>query len=222
MAASATVRPPDKRPIVMICGCQKYLPYLKAAMMRLVHPEWQVVGILGDPTLSAPKLEGAILTLPVPDTYEGLPAKVHAGFTWLAEKLPNAVGIFKTDDDIIFPDKNAIRKQVIDNRFRPYWGLRVGSCEAGALNVERIESRFTDTSLRPSHQAAQRYAFGGGYWVGREALPLIAAAGAIYRDSVLEDVCTGHVRNAAGIQPPRMFLPHFEHPREPNYLAASK
>ena len=191
-------------------------------MRRMVHPDWQVVGILGDLTLTAPKLEGAVLTLPVPDTYEGLPAKVHAGFTWLAAKLPNAVGIFKTDDDIVFPDKAVIHRLIIDNRFRSYWGLRVGSCIEGAIDVDRIESRFTDTSLRPRHQAAASYAFGGGYWVGREALPVVAAAEATYRESVLEDVCTGAVLNAANIIPVRIFTPHFEQPREPETPQALK
>lgn len=212
----------DTRPIIMICGCQKYLPFLKTAMRRLVHPDWQVVGLIGDPMLTEAHLKGAILTLPVPDTYEGLPAKVHAGFSWLATKLPHAAGVFKTDDDIVFSDKEAIRRQIMENRSRPYWGLRVGSCSEGAVDKERIESRFTDTSLRPRYQAAQRYAFGGGYWVGRDALPAIAAAEAIYRDSVLEDVCTGYVLNQAGFEPPRLFVPHFEHPRTPDYLIAPK
>ena len=104
----------------------------------------------------------------------------------------------------------------------PYWGLRVGECKEGSIKEERIMDRFTDTSLRPRHQAAERYAFGGGYWVGREALPILVAAGDTYRASVLEDVCTGHLLNAAGIQPPRLFLPHFEHPRDPEFLRAAQ
>ena len=186
-------------------------------MRRLVHPDWQVVGILGDPTLSQPRLDGAILTLPVADTYEALPSKVYAGFTWLATKLPNAAGIFKTDDDIIFQDKAAIHRQIMDNQHLPYWGIRVGSCDAGAIAEKRIEERFTDITLRPHHQAAH-YGFGHGYWLSREVLPLIIAAEAEYRESFLEDVCTGAVLNAAGIIPLRLYLPYIEHPRTPEYL----
>ena len=213
---------PDKRPIIMICGCQKYLPYLKVAMLRMVHPDWQVVGLVGDPTLTEARLDGAIVTLPVPDTYEGLPAKVQAGFTWLATKLPHSVGIFKTDDDIIFPEKHLIHALIMDNRFRPYWGLRVGNCGESDIPTDRIESRFTDISLRPRHPAVQRYAFGGGYWVGREALPIVAAAEETYRSSALEDVCTGYVLNAANIMPPSIFIPHYEHSRSPEYLVNPK
>jgi hypothetical protein len=214
--------PIESRPIIMICGCQKYRPYMEAAMRRMLHPNWQVVGILGDPTLTEARLDGAILTLPVPDTYEGLPAKVHAAFAWLTAKIPNLIGIFKTDDDIVFPDKAAIHKQIMDNRYRPYWGLRVGECKEDAVRAECIENRFNDKSLQPRHQAAERYAFGGGYWVGREALPILVSAGDMYRASVLEDVCTGHLLNAAGIIPPRLFLPHVEHPREPAFLSAAQ
>jgi hypothetical protein len=183
----------------------------------MVHPDWQVVGLLGDSSLTEAHLKGAILTLPVPDTYEALPAKVYAGFSWLATKLPHAIGIFKTDDDIIFQDKAAIHQQIMDNLFRPYWALRVGSCSEGVIDKERIESRFTDTALRPSHQAA-RYGFGHGYWLGREVLPLIIAAETEYRESFLEDVCTGAVLNKAGFIPVRLYLPYMEHPRTPEYL----
>ncbi len=206
----------------MICGCQKYLPYLKAAMRRFINPDWQVVGLLGDPSLTEARLDGAILTLPVPDTYEGLPAKVHAGFTWLFTKLPKTMGIFKTDDDIVFPDKASLHTQIMSCMSMPYWGLRVGKCKEDAVRAECIATRFTDKTLQPRHQSAKLYAFGGGYWVGREALPILVAAGNMYRESVLEDVCTGHLLNASGIEPPRLFLPHFEHPRDPEYLAATR
>jgi hypothetical protein len=208
----------ETRPIILVCGCQKYRQYLVAALIRFTRPEWRCVGILGDPTLDAPVLKGNILTLPVPDTYEALPAKLHAAFKWIAETFPASPGIFKTDDDIVVNDLPALVEQIAAYAVLPYWGFRVGHCSEGAVAEKRIAERFTDTSLRPTHQAASRYAFGGGYWIGREALPILIAAEATYRESVLEDVCTGFVLNAAGIEPPRIFLAHFEIPRTPEYL----
>lgn len=208
----------ETRPILLICGCQKYRPYLVAALIRYTRPEWRCIGIVGDPTLKEPILKGNILTLPTPDTYEALPTKLHATFKWIATTFPASPGIFKTDDDIIMNDLSALVCQVLTYTALPYWGLRVGHCSEGAIAEERIADRFTDTSLRPRHQAAQRYAFGGGYWIGRDALPILIAAEETYRTSVLEDVCTGSILNAAGIEPPRMFLPHFEAPRTPEYL----
>lgn len=208
----------ETRPIVLVCGCQKYRQYLVAALIRFTRPEWRCIGIIGDPTLEAPVLKGNTLILPTPDTYEALPMKLHAAFKWIAEAFPASPGIFKTDDDIVMNDLPALVDQVLECALLPYWGLRVGRCEEGKIAEERIAERFTDTSLRPTHQAAQRYAFGGGYWIGRYALPILIAAEATYRDSVLEDVCTGSILNAAGIEPPRMFLPHFESPRTPEYL----
>lgn len=207
----------ETRPIVLVCGCQKYRPYLDAALIRFTRPEWHCIGILGDPALNAPELIGNILTLPVPDTYEALPTKIHAAFTWAATNFPASPGIFKTDDDIFMKDISMLVRQVIACQPLPYWGLRVGRCDAGDIAETRIAERFTDTSLRPSHPAAH-YGFGHGYWISRETLAHVLAAGDAYRAAFLEDVCTGSVLNAMGITPVRLFLEYMEAPRTPEYL----
>jgi hypothetical protein len=146
-----------------------------------------------------------------------LPTKIHAAFTWAAAAFPASPGIYKTDDDIIMQDISALVRQVLAHVATPYWGLRVGRCEAGKIAEDRIADRFTDTTLRPEHPAAH-YGFGHGYWISRATLPLVLAAGDQYRAAFLEDVCTGSVLNAAGIAPLRLHLPYVEHPRMPEYL----
>lgn len=210
--------PDETRPIILICGCKKYQQYLVAAVMRMTRPEWRVVAMLGDPTLTEPQFAGSFLKLPVADTYEALPAKVHAGFSWCAKNFPASPGVFKTDDDILFTDKAMIFDFIMSNTAKPYWGIRVGSCEEGTIPVTRINERFTDTSLRPAHQAAN-YAFGWGYWLSREVLPVVVAAAETYNGSFLEDVCTGYVMNSIGIEPERLYVPILEFPRIPDYLS---
>ena len=210
-------------PVILITGCQKYIKYLHAAIRRMdvFQKECEIIGIVGDPTYFAATLDPAtkILTLPVSDTYEDLPKKIHAAMSWIFHERPNISGIFKTDDDIVFsPDQNLL--QLIYKHSRtPYWGVAVGSCTAAPINSQRILARFSDTTLTPSHQTAV-YSFGWGYWVSKKALPLIVAASDDYASSFLEDVCTGFVLNRAGIVPERIRPLFKEFPRGQELLDA--
>lgn len=215
----ATIEP-ETRPILLVCGCQKYRPYLEATVRRFAkHPEWRVVGLLGDPAAAAPVFDGTYLTVPNPDTYEALPAKIQAAVAWIAATWPDVPGYFKTDDDIEFGNTRHII-QAIDKLkdTLPYWGLTYSVCAAAPVNGWRISNRFTDTSLRPTHQAAT-YCFGAGYWIGREGIRAIAAAADVFAASALEDVATGYVMNRAGLFPRKLPLPVREVPRGPELLA---
>jgi hypothetical protein len=207
------------RKVLLICGCNKYEDYLHAAMRRMDRPEFELIGILGGSTDAEPSFnpETRILTLPVPDTYEALPSKIHAAFAWIHKERPGIPGIFKTDDDMIF-DMNVLVQTVLANTNRPYWGVFTGICKAAQINTARIEHRFSDKSLRPSHQSAA-YCYGWGYWISASSLPLVVGAGDEYKASFLEDVCTGFVLNRAGIVPVRMQIPYKECPRIPELLA---
>ena len=207
------------KPVLLICGCRKYEPYLDAAILRMARPEWHVIGLLGDPTLTAPSWDKLrhVLTVPNPDTYETLPAKLHAAYSWIFQKLPGIPGIFKTDDDIVF-DRDLLAKAIETNSVRPYWGVAVSICKATDVRATTIDARFEDKSLRPTHQAAV-YCFGAGYWLSAAALPLIRDAGADYGASVIEDVCTGFVMNRAGIMPNRTRVPFTEMPRNAQLLS---
>jgi hypothetical protein len=185
----------------------------------MTRPEWNVIGLLGDPTLKEPSWDKTrhVLTVPNADTYETLPAKLHAGYSWLFARLPGIPGIFKTDDDIVF-DLNLLAKAIEANKELPYWGVTASICEATHVKESTITLRFEDKSLRPTHQAAV-YCFGAGYWMSAEMLPHIRDAGADYDTSVLEDVCTGFVMNRAGITPKRTRVPFIEMPRNAQLLS---
>jgi hypothetical protein len=210
----------ETRPVLLVCGCQKYRPYLEATVRRFAkHPEWRVVGLLGDPALTTPSFDGTYLTVPNADTYEVLPAKIQAAVAWLAATWPDVPGYFKTDDDIEFRNVPLLIAAI--QRFKDeqeYWGLTYSVCKEGPVATWRIDARFTDTSLRPTHQAAT-YCFGAGYWIGRRGMRAIAAAADVFAASALEDVVTGFVMNRAGFLPKKLALHVREVPRGPELLA---
>jgi hypothetical protein len=215
----------DTKPVLFVTGCQKYRQYVDAALIRFANPAWHIVGIVGSAaeeataTATTATRVGDIVTLPVPDTYEALPTKIHAAFSWIAANYPNTVGIFKTDDDIVFGDMAHLARAIALCEARPYWGLFVGNCRENPVNQARIQMRFDDKTLQPRHQAAI-YCYGHGYWVSAAALPHILAAGDEFRASYLEDVCVGAVLNRAGIVPARVALPYSELERTPELLSA--
>jgi hypothetical protein len=216
--------PTETRPIVLVTGCQKYRTYLEAALRRFADPHVRILGFVGDPsgTLTAPVWDASanIVTLPVSDIYETLPAKVHAAFAWTAAAFPAAPGIWKTDDDIVYYRKDLLMISLLRFVSEPYWGLVVGACPENPVNLWRIQNRFEDPTLRPRHQQAI-YCYGHGYWLNRTALAQVIAAGDTYKASYLEDVCTGYVLNQAGIVPRRVPLPYRELVRGPELLRAT-
>jgi hypothetical protein len=205
------------KPILLICGCRKYEDYLHAAIKRMSRPEWDVIGIRGGGETVSFDEEHRILTLDSVDTYEALPAKLHAAYTWIHVNRPGIPGIFKTDDDMLF-DLPALAATVAANTKIPYWGVTYSICQAAPINSVRIMNRFDDKTLTPSHQSAV-YCFGAGYWISEVALPHIVAASADYKGSALEDVCTGFVLNRAGIVPQKIPVLCKEVPRVPQLLA---
>jgi hypothetical protein len=205
------------KPILLICGCRKYEDYLHAAIKRMSRPEWDVIGIRGGGETVSFDEGSRILTLDIVDTYEALPAKLHAAYTWIHVNRPGIPGIFKTDDDMLF-DLPALAATVAANTTIPYWGVTYSICQAAPVNNTRIMNRFDDKTLTPSHQSAV-YCFGAGYWLSSGALLHVVAASADYKGSALEDVCTGFVLNRAGIVPQKIPVSCKEVPRVPQLLA---
>lgn len=222
---SVTTPEDETRPLVLVTGCQKYLPFVTAALKRFAHPAVRLVGFVGDPTgtRTAPDFNPAtqIVTLPVSDVYESLPVKVHAAFAWAATAFPRVPGIWKTDDDIIYFNKEEWISTVQALTEENYWGLVVGACRENQVNPWRIQERFSDKTLQPRHQQAI-YCYGHGYWVSRAAIPHVVAAGDVFATSYLEDVCMGYVLNRARILPKRgIVIPYNELPRGPELLGAN-
>jgi hypothetical protein len=209
-------------PILLICGCRTHEAYLRAALSRFApcRPEdWILVGCVGDPEAAAPKYDEAsqIVTLPVSDTYEDLPKKIHAALSWIQTQWPDAPGVFKTDDDILLNDVTDLARALVKHAAEQYWGFMTHKCNAAYVSLARVKGRFNDTSKRPKHQAA-RYCFGHGYWLSASALRIAVAAAQDYTESYLEDVCTGYVMNRAGWEPLRVPIPYREMPRVPELL----
>lgn len=204
------------KPVLLICGCNKYAEYLHAAIKRMQHPAWYVVGILGGGATTSFDSNRSILTVSKSDVYESLPAKLHAAYVWIFQNWPECPGIFKTDEDIVF-DKEALATAITENSNKQYWGIIKDMCPAGQINMNRINLRFVDKTLRPMHQKAI-YCYGAGYWLKRDVLSILEAADHVYADSALEDVCTGYVMNQARIFPDKIHVPCGEIPRGPELL----
>jgi hypothetical protein len=206
------------KPVLLICGCERYRVYLEAAVKRMDRPDWDCIGCIGGQTTSFDPAT-RILTLAVPDTYEALPRKVHAAISWISRERPGISGIFKTDEDIVVSPK-ALAEAIQTNQARPYWGLEVQFTRAAPIPASRIQARFQNHQLRPSHQAA-KYCFGHGYWLSAAAIPTVVAAADEYAKSYLEDVCTGYVMNKAKYMPVCIRIPYVEWPRIPALLSAN-
>ena len=206
----------SEKPILLICGCRKYEAYLHAAIRRMARPEWEIIGLLGGSTVTHYDPATKILTVATPDTYERLPKKLHAAYSWIAANRPGIPGIFKTDEDLLF-DMPALVQTVLAKQALSYWGVTASICQEAPVNIHRIQERFEDKSLKPKHQAAV-YCFGAGYWVSAAALPTVVAAASEYETSALEDVCTGYVMNRAGWTPQRHRVSFKEVPRNEELL----
>lgn len=207
------------KPILLIGGCRKYLDFLNAAIRRATaSTAWEVIGVIGDGPLNYDETTH-ILTLPVSDVYEKLPAKLHAAYCWIQENRPAIPGVFKTDDDILW-NIPKLAEAVIKYQDIPYWGVRCDRCVAGPVHPRRIANRFADVTLRPSHPAAT-YCYGWGYWLSSaEALPVVCASDQ-FAEAPLEDVCVGAVLNATGLSPYQVAVPFREVPRTPELLLIS-
>ncbi len=212
----------DTRPILLICGCKAYDIYLRAAIRRFRwDAKWRVVGCMGSDDTDVPAVYDAssnILTVPVPDTYEALPVKIHCAVEWIRKTWSSAPGIFKTDDDILVSRLEEL-SNAIDTHGPtvPYWGFVTHRCHRAYVPLGRIKYRFTDTTFRPKHQAAT-YCFGHGYWLRADAADIVIRDSAEYEISYLEDVCTGYVLNKAGIMPERIMVEYREMPRTTELL----
>lgn len=208
------IKMPKQKPVLLVCGCEKYRTNLIAGIKRFKSPYWITVGCIGRPELSSPQYNDSekIVYLPAPDTYEGLPSKIWQAFTWIMDTWPGTQGIFKTDEDIWFDKPRELVKAILENLNTPFWGIHIDTVESGNILDVTIEEQFTDKTLRPTYKAST-YCFGHGYWISKTMFPAIRDAKCEYETSYLEDVCTGVVMNSVGVYPKHVPLEYCEMPR---------
>lgn len=200
----------DNQPIFLICGCEKYRSNIIIAIARNQRPDWKVIGIVGGSETVQYDQETSILSLPVEDTYDTLPTKIHAAISWCFETFPETRGVFKTDEDIEIADLDAL-SVILTTTDELYKGLKVDNCKKTYIRSHRMK-QFRDRNQKIKHQAAT-YCWGAGYWIHRDAIPHIIAASGVYKTSYLEDICTGYVLNNAEILPTELGLTYTEVPR---------
>jgi glycosyl transferase family 25 len=198
-------------PIIMICGCQKYKEHLILAIKRFENTSCKVIGLIGGVSQTEYDESTQILSLQVEDDYERLPSKIYEGMNWIHKNYPNCRGIFKTDDDIFYPNFK-ILIDIITKTNNLYMGCVTESCNSGNITLERMKDRFSDMSISGRHQSAV-YCWGAGYWVHNSVLSYIVNAKEYYTKSYIEDICTGYVLNQVNIFPSKLNILFVELPR---------
>ena len=201
---------PMSKPIVLILGCRKYRPSLDAAIQRMQSSAWETIGVLGDPAQPT-QFDGRVLSLGVEDAYETNPVKLHTAFAWITRNRPDASGIFKTDDDMVYPDLGLLQGTIEHHVGEHYWGVHVAICRAGPVDHIRIRDKFARADVRHTQPHAV-YSFGAGYWVSRSAMSTVISSSDHF-EMCLEDVWLGYVMNKAGHYPLWVPVPCEETPR---------
>jgi hypothetical protein len=199
--------PSSTQPIVLIMGCQKYRASLLAAMARTCNSAYRTIGLIGG---AEDSFDGSLLTLRVEDSYEFLPRKVQAAFRWINANFAETEGVFKTDDDIFFADQSELVSQIVARVSIPYWGVFVSHTSGGVVDRKRI-LMGENHEIEATYQAAV-YCYGHGYWISKEAIPLVCAS-TEHATDFLEDVTMGFVMNRAGHVPLHVCIPYSERPR---------
>lgn len=196
------------KPILLICGCEKYKQSLISAIERNKNSNYKIIGVIAKQG-SNPSFDGSIVTVDAEDTYVGLPMKIKAAFTWIYNNFPNIPGIFKTDDDIYFTDINNLALEINRNINIDYWGIKVDFCSGGPVSSSRID-RFENKNVSNENKNAN-YCYGLGYWVSKKSIPLIVNSN--LHTYGLEDVLMGHVLNNGGIYPKEYYIDFCEKSR---------
>jgi hypothetical protein len=186
-------------PILLICGCKKYINSLKKAIVRMANPKYKVIGVIGNighPTDFNEKTN--IVSLQIDDSYEALPFKIQKALEWVFHNFPKSIGVFKTDDDIYFEDYNILADEIINNSHIPYWGLKIHQAKKAYIDKMRINSKYTDKNLQLISPTAT-YCWGAGYWLSRKSMYYIINSKHFRLGN--EDVLVGYVLNKHGIFP---------------------
>jgi hypothetical protein len=113
------------KPIFLVCGCQKYREYLLAAIKCFSRAAWITIGVVGDPGYNQYSFDDQILTVPVSDLYEFLPLKIYTAIKWIYETYPNTLGIYKTDDDIVYSDISYLEVEIYITNALLHFGVFV-------------------------------------------------------------------------------------------------
>ena len=90
--------------VFMITSCARYMPHAQRVLADLQARGAHACIVIGDPSRAVASQDGALVTLPVSDSYEALTVKVLEGLTFLRRRH-GAIGIVKIDDDMRLNDR---------------------------------------------------------------------------------------------------------------------
>lgn len=220
---SATARSPQLEIVFMITSCRRYLSRAQSLRNEMQARGAVATIVVGDPAVATARDEGAVVTLPVADSYEALPTKVLEGLSFLRRRHGPLTCLVKLDDDMAFSPRFDPAALAMAARHRDYVGQPIGP-----LDCDRCWHQGKTSTPLPvySRRSEAHFAKGAMYVLGPRAVEHLVRewiffpgefAGFLYEDRAI-----GAMLQRAGIVVAPMSLTEmgviFEH--EERYVAA--
>ena len=180
-----------KQIIIGVITCPRYAYKVKGIQdtwLKSVPPNIRVVFVYGRPGQKA-SLEGDRLFLDCPETYEGLPQKMHNFFQFCVRNFEFDY-LLKIDDDSYVDIGKLL---AFDLRDRDYIGLFRGMGDERVTRTWHY-GKCTDKSLEVPYEGKYiaDWARGGGYILSRRAIEILALKTAeSHKEHMFEDKMVG-------------------------------
>lgn len=185
--------------IFMITSCARYMPQAQRVLADLQARGAQACIVIGDPAQPVASQDGALVTLPVSDSYEALLSKVLEGLTFLRRRH-GPISIVKIDDDMHLNDRFDPAALAATARAMDYAGHPIGDHPPDRCWHLGKTSTPTPIFTRRHHG---RFAYGPMYLLGPRAVEHLVREWVFYPGEfaghVYEDRAVGDSLRRAGI-----------------------
>ncbi len=190
---------PEGRVVFMVTSCVKYLDGARRVQQALKARGAVACIMIGDPTRRVATWEGDVCTLPLSDSYEGLPLKVAAGINAIVARF-GAVAVVKIDDDCELTPRFAVARFEELARLHEYVGKP-------QRDPHHCRYWHFGKTTQPQGPYTRRFhgAWAGGacYLLGARAAGLVAREYALYPaelgDEYYEDKAVGDFMRRQGV-----------------------
>jgi hypothetical protein len=192
-------------PVFLVISCEKYLAKAMPLHKRLSEHHSKTFLVVGDPSVGEATIDGCKLIVPASDAYEGLPTKIIESLVFARREWKGA-GVFKIDDDakvIAAPNWAAISELARSTDYAGYVIDRPQDlCMDRCWHIGKCRDRDM-TPYRGRYRGS--YARGGSYYLGPNAIDVLARDYFRYRDEfdieLFEDKAIGSILAQNGFEP---------------------
>ena len=178
--------------VFMITSCERYMAEARRVLGDLQARGAQACIVVGDPSLSVAVADGALVRLPVSDSYEALLSKVLEGLTFLRRRH-GPISVVKIDDDMHLNDRFDPEALAQTARTMDYAGHPIGDHAPDRCWHLGKTSAPTPVFTRRHHG---RFAYGPMYLLGPRAVEHLVRewvfypgefSGHVYEDRAIGD-----------------------------------